>query len=531
MERHDCDVAIVGGGIAGIAAALELLDRKLRVLILDRDAEENFGGLAKESFGGVFVVDSPEQRRVGKTDSPELALADWKRFGELDESAPSHALPLAWAEAYVGGCRSEVYDWLKGKGVGFLPIPHWVERDGNTVPRFHIVWGTGRELALVLARRLREHPHAAGLNYLFGRRVERLTTENGRVTGCAGRGEEDGVEFEVRSGSVLVAAGGINGNLERVARHWHPAWRKPPATLLNGSHRYADGLVHDAVETAGGSLSHLDWMWDYAAGIPHWAPRKPNHGLSLVPCRSALWLDWEGRRFDPPLITGFDTRDLVSRICATERQYSWQVLNRKIACKELAVSGAEFNRSIRDKKRLGFLKDILFGNRWLVDTLVGNSKEIVTAATLPELVGRMNALQGDDAVRLPLVEAAVNGWDGAIVRGAPYSDLQLQRIELLLGWKGDRIRTCKFQKIADPGAGPLIAIREHIVSRKSLGGIRNDLQGRVLDAGGNPVPGLFAAGEATGFGGGGMHGLRALEGTFLGGCIFGARRAARAIGG
>ena len=300
---------------------------------------------------------------------------------------------------------------------------------------------------------------------------------------------------------------------------------------MNGSHRYADGLVHDAVEAAGGSLSHLDWMWDYAAGNPHLAPRKPNHGLSLVPCRSALWLDWEGRRFDPPLITGFDTRDLVSRICATERQYSWQVLNRKIACKELAVSGAEFNRSIRDKKRLGFLKDILFGNRWLVDTLVGNSKEIVTAATLPELVGKMNALQGDEAVRLPLVEAAVNGWDGAIDRGAPYSDLQLRRIDLLLHWKGDRIRTCRFQKIADPGAGPLIAIREHIVSRKSLGGIRNDLQGRVLDAGGNPVPGLFAAGEATGFGGGGMHGLRALEGTFLGGCIFGARRAARAIGG
>ncbi|MBL8491000.1 MAG: FAD-binding dehydrogenase [Rhodocyclaceae bacterium] len=531
MERHECDVAIVGGGLAGIVAALELLERNLRVLILDRDAEENFGGLARESFGGIFVVDSPEQKRARVADSPERALADWRRFGELDAADPTHALPLAWATAYVGGCRSEVYDWLKGQGIGFLPIPHWVERDGNSVPRFHIVWGTGRELALVLIRRLREHRNAGRLTRLFGRRVEGLTRQDGRVAGCVGRGEAGGAAFEVAAGAVLVAAGGINGDLRRVARHWHPQWRRPPPTLLNGSHRYADGLMHDAVEAAGGSLSHLDWMWDYAAGIPHWAPRKPDHGLSLVPCRSALWLDWQGRRFEPPLITGFDTRDLVTRICATERQYSWQVLNRRIALKELAVSGAEFNRSIRDKKRLGFLRDILFGNRWLVDTLLGNSKEIVTAATLPELVAKMNGLQGDAAVQLPLVEAAVSAWDRAIAAGPPYADAQLQRIELLRQWKGDRIRTCNFQKIADPGAGPLIAIREHIVSRKSLGGIRNDLDGRVLDAAGRPIAGLFAAGEAAGFGGGGMNGLRALEGTFLGGCVFSARRAAKAIAG
>jgi predicted oxidoreductase len=271
-------------------------------------------------------------------------------------------------------------------------------------------------------------------------------------------------------------------------------------------------------------------MWNYAAGVRHPRPRKPGHGLSLVPPRSALWLDWRGRRIGPmPLVTGFDTRDLVARVCAQERQYSWQLLNRRIALKELAVSGAEFNPSVRDKKMFAFLRDMLFGNRWLYEEMIGNCKDFVVGRNLAELADRMNALQGDDAVSLDAMRRAAESYDAQIDRGPTFhNDEQLRRIACVRRWKGDRLRTCKFQKILDPQAGPLIAIREFIISRKSLGGIQTDLESRVLDHADQPIAGLYAAGEAAGFGGGGMHGLRALEGSFLGGCILGGRIAGQA---
>lgn len=525
------EVIVIGGGIAGICAALELLDAGRRVLLLERDTADNFGGLAKESFGGIFLVGTPEQRRAGIRDSPELALADWHAFGELDSN---DRWPCAWAEAYVQRCHDEVGVWLRSRGVGFLPAPHWVERGlytpGNSVPRFHIVWGTGRELALRLIDRLQQHPRRTNLEIRFGQRVEALLSANGAVTGCRGVGEEDGKPFELTAGSVIVAAGGFNGNIERVRQHWHRDWGAPPPVILNGSHRYADGRLHDAVGTVGGQLTHLDAMWNYAAGVHHPRPRKPCHGLSLVPPRSALWLDWSGRRIGPmPLVTGFDTRDLVAQVCKQERQYSWQLMNRRIALKELAVSGAEYNPSIRDKKKFAFLRDLLFGNRWLYDEMTGNCEDFVVGRDLPELVAKMNALQGDDGVSLAAVDAATAAYDAQIARGQGlHNDEQLRRIAYLRRWKGDRIRTCKFQKILDPQAGPLIAVREFIISRKSLGGIQTDLHSRVLDRAGRAIPGLYAAGEAAGFGGGGMHGLRALEGSFLGGCILSGRIAGQA---
>jgi predicted oxidoreductase len=276
-------------------------------------------------------------------------------------------------------------------------------------------------------------------------------------------------------------------------------------------------------------VTHLDWQWNYAAGIRHWRPRKPGHGLSLIPPRSALWLNSRGERIGPmPLVTGFDTHELVARICREPGGYSWQLLNRRIALKELAVSGAEFNPSIRDRKRLGLARDLLFGNRWLYEELTRNSEDFVLAETLPELVERMNALNGDDVVDLASVESAVAAYDGAIRRGKRFhNDEQLRRIATLRHWPADRIRTCAFQPILDRRAGPLMAIREHIISRKSMGGIRTDLEGRVLSEDGQAIEGLFAAGEATGFGGGGMNGKRGLEGTFLGGCIFSGRVAGR----
>jgi predicted oxidoreductase len=535
MPDQHCDVLIIGAGIAGIATALDLLDGGKSVIMLDRDEEAAFGGLARESFGGMFFVDSPEQRRQGIRDSTDLALRDWLSFAKFGED---ERWPRAWAEAYVERCTADIHQWVRRFGVSFLPVVNWVERGefmpGNSVPRFHVAWGTGKGITDALIRGLRAHPNAARLTLRFNHRVDQLTQAGGRVSGAAGVDEKTGAPFEFAAEQVVVAAGGINGgDLARVRQNWHRDWGAPPQVLLNGSHRFADGRLHDATAAVGGVLTHLDRMWNYAAGVHHPRPRKPNHGLSLVPPRSALWLNWRGERIGPqPLVSGFDTRRLVRDICAEERQYSWQLMNRKIALKELAISGAEFNPSIREKNKLGFLRDILFGNHWLVREMLDHCQDFVTANSLPELVERMNALQGDQAVELKAVEGAVASYDATIARGKSLmNDEQLRRIAYLRNYRGDRIRLCKFQPIMDAKALPLIAVREFIISRKSLGGIMTDLQSRVLDSAGQPIAGLYAVGEAAGFGGGGMHGLRALEGTFLGGGIFSGRRAAAAIDG
>jgi len=534
MQTTDrSDVLIIGGGIAGITAALDLLEGGKSVLLLERDDESVFGGLARESFGGMFFVNSPEQRRLGIRDSVEQALRDWHSFAEF---GPDDKWPAAWAEAYVSRCTQEVYRWVRGHGVGFFPAVNWVERGeqrpGNSVPRFHMVWGTGKGLAEALIAALRRHRNAQRLLTLrFNQRVERLVTQGGKIDGAAGVDEKTGAPFEVRASQVVIAAGGINGDLNRVRRNWHRDWGSPPAMLLNGSHRFADGRLHDAAVAAGGVLTHMDKMWNYAAGVHHPRPRKPLHGLSLVPPRSALWLNWRGERIGPPpLIAGFDTRWLVSAICAQQRQYSWQVMNMRIALKELSISGSEFNPSIRDKSHTGFLRDVLLGNRWLVDDMLANCVDFVSAGSLPELVQKMNALQGDDAVQLAAVQGAVDSFDAAIARAPDVlEDEQLRRIAALRKNLGERLRTSDFQPINDPKALPLIAVREFIISRKSLGGIQTDLHSRVLDSAGQPIDGLYAAGEAAGFGGGGVHGLRALEGTFLGGCILSGRIAAASI--
>lgn len=536
MQRYRSDVLVVGGGLAGIVAALELLSAGRRVVLLDRDREENFGGLAKESFGGILLVDTPEQRRSRIRDTPALALRDWLAFGDFGHDPQAEHWPRRWAEAYVDESAAAIGDWLRARGLRFLPLPLWVERglhgNGNSVPRWHVTWGTGHVLATTLVAALRDHPRREALTLAFGHRVDALVESGGRITGCRGTTEDAGSEFEAEAGAVLVAAGGINGSIERVRAHWHRDWGSPPPVILNGSHRFADGRLHDAAQAVGASVVNLDRMWNYAAGVHHWKPRKPGHGLSIVPPKSALWLDARGARIGPrPLVAGFDTRDLVTQVCR-HGPHSWQVLNRRIALKELAVSGAEFNPSIRERSKLRFLRDLLLGNRWLVDEMTRNCVDFVTARSLPELVERMNALQGDGAVALENVRSAIERYDGEIDRGPGlHNDEQLRCIAHLRRWRGDRLRTCNFRKILDPDALPLIAIREFIISRKSLGGIRTDLDSRVLDAAGNPIAGLHAAGEAAGFGGGGMNGLRGLEGTFLGGCILTARHAARAMAG
>ncbi len=403
-----------------------------------------------------------------------------------------------------------------------------------------MVWGTGKGLVDILTAALDNHPNRSQILFQFDSRVDDLLVEGGRVVGCHGVREKDGEtgeDFEARAPITIVASGGICGKIDLVKKHWHKPLGEPPETILNGSHRFADGRVlFSAEKNAGARITHLDHHWNYAAGVHHPRPdpRKPGHGLSLVPPKSALWMNWEGRRIGPvALVTSFDTKFQVERICQESRKYSWQILNRKIALKELAVSGSEFNDAIRDRKIFAFLKNVLFGNRALVDDLVRNCPDFVIADIIDELAQKMNRLNGDDAVDPRLLRDEIERYDAMIARGPAYhNDEQLRRIAQARLYRGDRVRTCKFQRILDPSAGPLIAIREFILSRKTLGGIQTDLDSRALSSNdGNPIPGLYAVGEAAGFGGGGLHGKGALEGTFLGGAILTGRAAARSING
>jgi hypothetical protein len=520
-----------------MVTALELMGSGRHVTIVDRDEPGAMGGLAKWSFGGMFFVDTPEQRRQGMRDNVQTALNDWLSVAEFD---PQDTLPRQWAERYVHLSTPEIYRWVKGLGIRFFPIVHWVERGlyrpGNSYPRFHMVWGTGHHLSETVRTHLVNHPSAAShLKLNFRHRVTDLVVEDGRVCGACGTDEASGAPFEIRADVTVVATGGMGGNLDKVRQHWNRELGTPPDLILNGSHRFALGDLHDAVSTIGGNVTHLDRNWHYAAGVHHPRPRHPHHGLSLVPPKSALWLDWKGERFGPmPLVTAYDTKHCVEVVARTQKKYSWQVLNMRIMVKEFAISGAESNAAIRDRNLPGFLKAILFGNRELVNDMIANSPDFVVADTLEELVKKMNALQGTDDVSLEAVRKAVTDYDDNIRRGPAYhNDEQLRRIAHARQYRGDKVRTCNFQPIMDPKAGPLVAIREFILSRKTMGGIQTDLRSRVLTvpgaSGQSVIPGLYAVGEAAGFGGGGVHGKGALEGTFLGGCVLTGRVAAADI--
>jgi predicted oxidoreductase len=534
-KSYQADVVIAGGGLAGIVTAYELLDHGRKVLLIDKDRRERFGGLAKESFGGVHFVGTAHQRRLGIKDSPELAYRDWLSFASFDKN---DRWPRAWAKAYCENSIEYIYNFLDHKKIRFLPIVNWAERGlfmpGNSVPRWHIAWGTGAEIIRHLVGALENHPRRCNLGLLFDHEVNGVESAGGRVCGVSGK-DADGLEFRA-AGEVVIASGGIcGGDLGKVRENWWPQWGPVPEVMLNGAHIYGDGLLHDKVADLGANITHLDKQWHYAAGVNHPARRKPFDGLSLVPPRSALWLNALGERIGPMPLMGYtDTRSLVENIVAQPGGYSWQVLNWKIAAKELAVSGAEYMSAFVKKSRKMLLKQSLFGNNELVERLLSDCpQDFVAARSLPELADKMNerSLFGL-RVDLSRMKNDITSYDDMIGRGkAFYNDEQLQRIAAHRNYLGDRIRTCKFQKILDPGARPLIAIREFILSRKSLGGIQTDLQCRVLDRQGAPIGGLYAVGEAAGFGGGGIHGLRSLEGTFLGSCVLSGRIAGKAIGG
>lgn len=530
------DVLIAGGGIAGIVSAIELIEKNKKVIIFDRDTEDNFGGLAKESFGGMFFVNSPQQKRSGIKDSKELAKKDWHSFAEFDED---NLWGKKWAEKFIDS-SDDIYKWLKDKKVAYFPVVHWVERGlfkpGNSVPRFHMVWGTGHGLIMALIDYLKAHKNYGNLQVFFQHKVEELIAESGKVTGLKVKNEPKGEQFDAFADAVIIATGGINGSMEKVRKNWHKDWGTPPEVILNGSHQFAVGDLHEEAEKLNANVPNLDKMWNYAAGIRHFRPKRKNHGLSLVPPKSALWLNFKGERMGPvPLITAYDTRYLVTKICAQEKKYSWQIMNKKIAMNELAVSGSEFNDGIKEKKILKFLSSLIIGNKEFYKELDEKSEDFIVAGSIEELAEKMNKLTGDNSVDLNLLRQSIEDYDSNIARGQKFhNDEQLRRIAHARQYRGDRVRTCKFQKIVDKKAMPLIAIREFIVSRKSLGGIQTDLKSRVLqkpDDTGNQqiIEGLYAAGEASGFGGGGSHGIRALEGTFLGTCVLTAMLAAKTI--
>jgi predicted oxidoreductase len=533
-KRYQADVVIIGGGIAGLATACELLDSGKKVLILDRDNQEKLGGLAKESFGGIMAVDTPLQRKAGIEDSFETAYSDWLRYANFGENSQ---LQKEWAKKYVEYSSPLIYEWLVNKGVKFLPVVNWPERGmfepGNSVPRWHIAWGTGYQIIKKLINFIENHINRGNLSFKFRHRVNSFITSSGRVSGCSGLIESTHAPFEVKADIVVASAGGIcGGDLTEARKYWPSEKRgKLPSRLLNGSHRFADGIIHSAVEKTGGDIKNLENQWHYAAGVHYPDSLKDNHGLSIVPPKSALWINALGRRIGPSPLMGYtDTKFLVDEILKQPGQFSWQIMNFKIAKKELAVSGSEYMTSFRKMQKLKLIKELLFGNKELVKRLVNECDDFIVADTVDELIEKMNNLEPDFNIEKSVLKSEIQDFDKRIGRGKNYiTDDQLRRIETFRKYKGDRLRTCNFQKILDPTARPLIAVREFILTRKSLGGVVTDLESRVLSFSGKPVKGLYAVGETAGFGGGGIHGQGSLEGTFLGSCILTAHYAAKSI--
>ncbi|MCB9628462.1 MAG: FAD-dependent oxidoreductase [Sandaracinaceae bacterium] len=534
---YDTEIVIAGGGLAGLVTAHELLDKGRKVLVLDRDVAGKLGGLAKESFGGVHMIDTPHMRKLGLRDTPDLAMSDWESYAHFGEG---DTFPRQWARFYCENSDEYIFRFLDKAKVEFLPVVNWPERGldkpGNSIPRWHIAWGTGHEIIARVVAAIEAHPRRSNLTLRFEHTVSGVEMTDGRATGLTGT-DKSGKSFRVKAEHVVIAAGGIcGGDLSKVRANWYAPWGQPPKKLLNGAHIYGDGMLHDEVARHGANVTHLDKQWHYAAGVHHPRKSRPDDGLSLVPPRSGLWMNAHGERIrNPrPLVAYTDTRHLVESILKEPGQYAWIVMNHKIAIRELGVSGCSYMTAFFEKNKAMLVRDLITGNKALVARLLKECPDdFVQAKTLPALVEQMNQ-RGLDGHRVDLdaMRRDIGAYDDQIDRGPAYfNDEQLRQIMNFRTYRGDKIRTCKYQKILDPKAGPLIAIRSFILSRKSLGGIQTDLRGRVMRADGAHIPGLFAVGEAAGFGGGGIHGRGSLEGTFLGGCVLTGRVTGRAIAG
>lgn len=545
----DFDVVAVGAGLAGLVAAAEIADAGRKVLLLDQEPEASMGGQAWWSFGGLFLIDSPEQRRMGIRDSKELAMQDWLGSAGFDREEDEDRWGRRWAEAYIEFAAGEKRAWLRRLGIRFFPVVGWAERGGylaeghgNSVPRFHIVWGTGPAIVAPFERRVREHMSNGRIVFRPRHRVDGLLKRQGAVIGVSGsilapsgaaRGEASPREtvgtFEYRAKAVLVASGGIGANHDLVRASWPKRLGPPPKRMLSGVPAHVDGRMLGIAEEAGGRIVNRDRMWHYTEGIRNWNPVWPLHGIRILPGPSSIWLDAQGRRLPAPHFPGFDTLGTLETILRTGYDYSWFILTRKIIEREFALSGSEQNPDLTGKSIRQVLARALPGATGPVKAFMDKGEDFIVAGTLPELVAGMNRLTGENLLSLTDIERQLRARDREI-DNAFTKDLQITALRGARRYRGDRwIRVARPHKLLDPKNGPLIAVRLHIVSRKTLGGLQTDLSGRVLDFSGEPIPGLYAAGEASGFGGGGMHGYRALEGTFLGGCLFTGRVAGRAI--
>jgi predicted oxidoreductase len=544
---YDADVIIVGGGLAGLVAAAELAEAGKKIIILDQEPEQSLGGQAFWSLGGIFLVDSPEQRRLGIHDSYDLALEDWMGTAAFDREEDHW--PRKWAEAYVGFAAGEKRSWLRERGVRFFPIVGWAERGGhnaighgNSVPRFHVIWGTGPGIIAPFIARLREAAEQGLVTFKFRHRVNELVKTGSAVDGVRGdclapsdveRGRKSSREvigsFELKAQAVIVASGGIGGNHELVRKNWPQSLGSPPKHMITGVPDHVDGRMLAISEAAGGNIINRDRMWHYVEGIKNWSPIWTNHAIRILPGPSSLWLDARGKRLPVPLYPGFDTLATLKHIMQTGFDYSWFVLTRKIIEKEFALSGSEQNPDLTGKSWRGVLGRATAGIPAPVKAFMDKGEDFIVEGDLSALVTRMNALVGGEALlSVEAIEHEIRARDRQLDN--PFSkDMQITAIRGARKYLGDKlIRTAKPHKLLDPDAGPLIAVRLNILTRKTLGGLQTDLASRVLAADGQPVHGLYAAGEVAGFGGGGVHGYSALEGTFLGGCIFSGRAAGRA---
>ena len=543
------DVLVIGGGLAGLVAAAQAADRGRRVTLLEQEPEHFLGGQAYWSLGGLFMVDTPEQRRMGIRDSHDLALSDWMGSAGFDRE--EDARPRAWAQAYLDWAAGDMRAWLHAQGMRWFPVVGWAERGGafadghgNSVPRFHITWGTGHGVIRPFVRRVREHAEAGRLDLLFRHRVSRLVKTDGRVTGAAGEvlADDDAEigagttreivgDFEIGAESVVVTSGGIGGDLERVRKAWPVDRLGPPPPveeMVAGVPAHVDGRMIDIAREAGGNLINPDRMWHYTEGVRNWNPIWRKHGIRILPGPSSMWFDALGERLEPPALPGFDTVSSLKRILATGHHHSWFVLTQRIIEKEFALSGSEQNPDFTSGSWREVLRSRLGkGATDAVEAFKEHGEDFVVARDLETLVDGMNQ-RGGNLLDFDKLHAQIVARDRQMDN--PFSkDAQVIAIHAARNYRGDRlIRTARPHKLLDPANGPLIAVKLHILTRKTLGGLETDLDGRMLGADGAPVPGLFAAGEAAGFGGGGYHGYNALEGTFLGGCIFSGRKAGAA---
>ncbi|WP_169582375.1 MULTISPECIES: FAD-binding dehydrogenase [Microbacterium] len=544
---HTADVLVIGWGLAGLVAASEAIAAGKRVVIVDQEPRSNLGGQAWWSFGGLFFIDSPEQRRLGIKDSLELARQDW--FGTAGFDRDEDTWPKQWAEAYLQFAHHEKRAWLREKGVGFFPIVGWAERGGytatgpgNSVPRFHITWGTGPGLVAPFQAAVESGEAQGRVTILPRHRVTALTLVDGAVTGAQGdilapSGAARGVassretvgSFSIAAGATIVASGGIGGNHELVRRWWPERLGSAPATMVTGVPAYVDGSMQAVSETAGARLINGDRMWHYVEGIQNWDPVWPDHGIRILPGPSSLWLDATGQRLPVPLFPGFDTLGTLAHLRATGHDHSWFVLSQQIVEKEFTLSGSEQNPDLTGKDvRLLAKSRLGKGAAGPVQAFMDKGADFVVRDSLDELIAGMKALPGGELLDGDRVRFEVEARDREIDNEFT-KDAQIAMLRSARSYRGDRlIRTATPHRILDPTSGPLIAVKLHVLTRKSLGGIETDLSGRALGVGGQPIPGLYAAGEASGFGGGGVHGYRALEGTFVGGCLFSGRVAGRA---